>query len=87
MTPTLYLAATVTLIPLLTDAAGSTAPLAGADTTAHSWAVPWTLLSVISLVGLVVLALVVRRRRADRLADAADRVDPARSSAESISPA
>ncbi|MFB9688799.1 WxL protein peptidoglycan domain-containing protein [Amycolatopsis plumensis] len=62
VTPALYMAATVTLIPLLTDAAGSIAPLATADTTTHSWAVPWTLLTVI-LIGLVVVALVIRRRR------------------------
>ncbi|RSD11748.1 WxL protein peptidoglycan domain-containing protein [Amycolatopsis eburnea] len=63
VTPAVYLAATVTLLPLLTDAAGSTAPLAAADTTAHSWAIPWT---VVLLAALVAGTIVVLRRRRGR---------------------
>jgi hypothetical protein len=64
VTPALYLAATVTLVPLLTDAAGSTAPLPAADTTTHSWAIPWTLVVLLAvLIGLVAVLLVSRRRR------------------------
>ncbi len=63
VTPALYLAATVTLVPLLTDAAGSTAPLPAADTAAHSWAVPWTLVTIIVVLAGLVFVEVVRRRR------------------------
>ncbi|MFJ7216000.1 WxL protein peptidoglycan domain-containing protein [Amycolatopsis sp. NPDC098790] len=61
--PALYLAGTVTLVPLLTDAAGSTAPLSGVDTTAHSLAVPWTAVLVIVLCVLLIVFLIARRRR------------------------
>jgi hypothetical protein len=60
--PALRLTASVTLVPLLTDAAGSTAPLAAVETTAHGWAVQWTLLLVVGCV-LVVVVLAFRRRR------------------------
>jgi hypothetical protein len=64
VTPALYLAATVTLVPLLTDAAGSTAPLPSADTTTYSWAIPWTLVALLTvLIGLGAVLLVSRRRR------------------------
>jgi hypothetical protein len=66
VTPAFYLAATVTLVPLLTDAAGSTAPLPGVDATAHSWAIPWTLVLLIVLCGLIAVLLLVRRRQAKR---------------------
>jgi hypothetical protein len=57
VTPALRLMATVTLVPLLTDAAGSTAPLAATKTSGHAWTVPWSLLVVIVLVcGLVAAA-------------------------------
>jgi hypothetical protein len=61
VTPALYLAATVTLVPLLTDAAGSTAPLPATDTTTHAWAVPWTLVALV--VALIAVLVVLRRRR------------------------
>jgi hypothetical protein len=65
VTPALRLTATVTLVPLLTDAAGSTAPLPPATTSGHAWTIPWTLLLVIVVVlGLVVAGLASRRRRA-----------------------
>lgn len=58
--PALRVTAKVTVLPLLTDAAGSTAPLAAI--TASDRAVPWVLLVVpLVLVGGAVLAL--RRRR------------------------
>jgi hypothetical protein len=65
--PALRLAATVTLVPLLTDAAGSTAPLAATEGSGHAWAVPWALLAAVALVGGLAAAGVVvalRRRRA-----------------------
>ncbi|WP_410675248.1 DUF916 domain-containing protein [Amycolatopsis sp. cmx-4-68] len=61
VTPAVHLTATVTLVPLLTDAAGSTAPLPAADTTAHGWAIPWTLVGL--LLALVAVLTVLRRRR------------------------
>ncbi|MEU6012183.1 DUF916 domain-containing protein [Streptomyces sp. NPDC047453] len=68
--PALRAAGTVTLVPLLTDASGSVAPLAGAKTTTHAWTVPWTLLlCVIVLIGLVAAGLVSRSRRHRRRAE------------------
>lgn len=61
VTPAVRLTGTVTLVPLLTDAAGSTAPLSTVETTAHAWAIPWlVLLPLVALCGLV--AFVARRR-------------------------
>jgi hypothetical protein len=65
--PALRLTGTVTLVPLLTDASGSVAPLAVAETTTHTWTVPWALLLfVVVLCGLVVVGLASwsRRRKA-----------------------
>lgn len=60
--PSLRLAAMVKLTPLVTDASGSVAPLAGTTTTAHGWAISWILLLLVAaLIGLAVLA--VRRVR------------------------
>lgn len=62
--PALRLTATITLIPLLTDASGSTAPLATVKATTHAWPVPWALLLLLAvLCGLAVVVLVLRRRR------------------------
>ncbi|HEY0542180.1 MAG TPA: hypothetical protein VGD53_27720 [Actinoallomurus sp.] len=64
VTPALRLTGTVTLTPLLTDAAGSVAPLAGVETTTHAWTTPWALLIfLVVLCGLVVAGLTSRRRR------------------------
>jgi hypothetical protein len=64
--PALRLTATVTLIPLATDAAGSTAPLAATKASGHALIVPWSLLAVIIvLCGLVVAGLAFRSRRRD----------------------
>ncbi|MFG1709527.1 WxL protein peptidoglycan domain-containing protein [Nonomuraea sp. M3C6] len=62
--PALRLTGTVTLIPLLTDAAGSVAPLAVVETATHAWTIPWALLLLlVVLCGLVVAGLTFRRRR------------------------
>jgi cbb3-type cytochrome oxidase subunit 3 len=63
--PTVRVAATVTLKPLVTDASGTITPLDPVDATTHAWAVPWSaLVLLVVLIALVVLALRVRRRRA-----------------------
>jgi hypothetical protein len=68
VSPALRLTATVTLVPLLTDAAGSTAPLAAIKTSGHAWIVPWSLLLVVVvLCALVVAALALRPRRRARV--------------------
>ncbi|MCC5577597.1 DUF916 domain-containing protein [Microtetraspora sp. AC03309] len=65
--PALRLTGTVTLIPLLTDASGSVAPLATVESTTHAWTIPWALLLLlIALCGIVVAALTSRRRRQTR---------------------
>jgi hypothetical protein len=62
--PALRLTGTVTLVPLLTDASGSVAPLAVVGTTTHAWTIPWALLLfLVVLCGLVVAGLASRRRR------------------------
>ena len=70
--PALRTTTTVTVVPLLTDAASSTAPLA--TVSVHARTIPWALLAfavvVCALVILAVLA-VRRRRRATAGADAA----------------
>ncbi|MFC6083454.1 WxL protein peptidoglycan domain-containing protein [Sphaerisporangium aureirubrum] len=64
--PALRLTGTVTLVPLLTDASNSVAPLAAVETTAQAWTIPWALLlCVVVLCGLVGLAFRRRRRRSD----------------------
>jgi hypothetical protein len=63
VTPAARLTGTVTLVPLLTDAAGSIAPLSPVKTTAHAWTAPWALLlSLVVLCGLVAAGLTFRRR-------------------------
>jgi hypothetical protein len=72
--PALRLTATVTLVPLLTDAAGSIAPLTAAKTSGHAWTVPWSLLlAIIVLCGLVVAGLAFRPRRRDGAPDGPSR--------------
>lgn len=64
VTPALRLTGTVTVIPLLTDAVGSIAPLDPVEATAHTWAVPWVLVLLVIVVCAVVATAVVFRRRA-----------------------
>lgn len=59
VTPAVRLSGTVTLLPLLTDAAGSTGPLTPMSTTTHTWTTPWWLLLLVLLAAAVVV--VVRR--------------------------
>ncbi|MFC0507457.1 WxL protein peptidoglycan domain-containing protein [Micromonospora costi] len=65
--PTVRLAATATLTPMLTDASGSVTPLKPVETTAHGWAVPWTLtVLVVVLIAIVVAAILLSRRNRER---------------------
>ncbi|WP_214108254.1 COG1470 family protein [Acrocarpospora catenulata] len=66
--PAVRLGATTILMPLLTDASGSTTSLEPVLASADAWAVPWTqvLLFVVLVVVIVGSILLVRRRRAGR---------------------
>ncbi|QIZ37413.1 WxL protein peptidoglycan domain-containing protein [Saccharopolyspora sp. ASAGF58] len=59
----LQLTGTVTLVPLLTDAAGSTAPLPAVENTTHAWAIPWGLFLLIAVMCVLVVAVLAFRRR------------------------
>jgi hypothetical protein len=65
VTPALRLTGTVTLVPLLTDASGSVAPLAAVQTRSYGWGTPWVplLLLLVAVCGLVVTGRAFRRRR------------------------
>jgi hypothetical protein len=65
VTPAGRLTAAVDLLPLVTDAAGSTATFPVSKTSTHAWTIPWTLLLLIVLVA-VVAVLVIRRVRGAR---------------------
>jgi hypothetical protein len=68
VTPALRLTARVTLVPLLTDAAGSTAPLAATTASGHALIVPWSLLAlIVVLCGLAVALTRLRVRRSSAL--------------------
>ncbi|MGP4095238.1 WxL protein peptidoglycan domain-containing protein [Nonomuraea sp. KM90] len=60
--PLLRLTGTINLVPLLTDASNSVAPLAAVETTADTWTAPWALPLLLAAL-CVVAALVLRRRR------------------------
>lgn len=63
--PSVRLAATVTLTPIVTDASGTITPMDRVDATTHAWAVPWSaLVLLLILIAVVVLAVRSRRRRA-----------------------
>ncbi|GGI94904.1 COG1470 family protein [Streptomyces brasiliensis] len=67
--PALRATATAALVPLLTDASGSVAPLATVKTATSAWAVPWTLLlCLVVLCGMAAAGSVTwsRRRRRRR---------------------
>jgi hypothetical protein len=66
----LRLTGTVALVPLLTDASGSVAPLTAAETTTHAWTGPWAVLLLLVAVGGLVTAGLAVRRRARRGTDA-----------------
>jgi hypothetical protein len=55
--------ATVTVTPLLTDAAGSTAPLPAVKASGHAWTIPWALLAAVLFVVVLVTAAVRLRLR------------------------
>ncbi|MGI8312308.1 hypothetical protein [Saccharopolyspora hattusasensis] len=59
----LQLTGTVTLVPLLTDAAGSTAPLPAVENTTQAWAIPWGLFLLIAVMCVLVVAVLAFRRR------------------------
>jgi hypothetical protein len=60
--PKLWVTETVTVIPLLTDAAGSISPLPKVHASGHALAIPWVLLVLVG--ALIGAALAWRRRRA-----------------------
>src|SRR6202008_4651048 len=62
--PAIRSTATVTITPLLADAAGSIAPLAPVKGSGHGWTIPWSLLFVVALVAAA--AVVVLRRYAKK---------------------
>ena len=62
VTPALQVTATVTLVPLLTDAAGSTAPLRATKASQHAWTVPWSLLLLVVVVVCGLVAALRPRR-------------------------
>ncbi|MGW2280256.1 WxL protein peptidoglycan domain-containing protein [Streptomyces sp. NPDC001770] len=68
VTPAYRIAATVTVTPVLTDAAGSKTALKPVRATAHGLAVPWTLTLLVVLVvaGIVAAVVLTRRGRARR---------------------
>ncbi|MBZ4486293.1 DUF916 domain-containing protein [Microbacterium sp. cx-55] len=73
------LTATATLTPLVTDAAGSTAPLDAVTASATGWAVPWTLLILVLLLAVAAVLFFRGRRGRKRARDAgeAERVERA----------
>ncbi|WP_234010597.1 DUF916 domain-containing protein [Streptomyces sp. SPB074] len=67
VTPSFAVKARITLTPLLTDASGSTSPLAPVTATTHAPAIPWVLLVLLLvLTAATVTALRLRRDRARR---------------------
>ncbi|QRP45649.1 WxL protein peptidoglycan domain-containing protein [Amycolatopsis sp. FDAARGOS 1241] len=60
--PAVRLSAAVSVVPLLTDASGSTAPLPAVASSPGGWAVPWTLLIVLVVVCALAAVLLARRR-------------------------
>nr|WP_269329170.1 DUF916 domain-containing protein [Kineosporia babensis] len=77
--PSGRLNAKVTLVPIITDAAGSSTTLAPVTASASAWALPWTLILLIVVLLAVVVGIVVvsRRNRARRKKLEDERVDAA----------
>jgi hypothetical protein len=67
--PTVPLTGTVTLVPLLTDASSSIAPLTAVETTTHARTIPTALVLFVILCGLAVVVLAARRRRQAKLGE------------------
>jgi hypothetical protein len=65
VTPAGRLTAAVDIVPLLTDAAGSTSSLPAAQTSTHTWTIPWVLLLLVGLAAIVVVFVIRRYRRRD----------------------
>src|SRR5262249_4055953 len=63
VTPAVRSTADVSVIPLLTDAAGSIAPLPAISGSGHAWTLPWTLLLALVVVLGLAVAVVRRVRR------------------------
>lgn len=61
VTAAVRLSATVELLPLVTDEAGSVAPLKPVQATGHGWAIP--VLPLVGLIGAIALAVVATRAR------------------------
>ncbi|MEV4654390.1 DUF916 domain-containing protein [Micromonospora sp. NPDC049301] len=61
--PAVWLAATATLTPRLTDASGSTTSLEPVRATTHGWALPWMLLLVLVVLIAAVVGVLQYRRR------------------------
>jgi hypothetical protein len=59
--PAGVLVATVTLVPLYTDPAGSTGPLAAVERTGNGWAIPWLPLLMLGALGALI-AVAVRKQ-------------------------
>ena len=74
--PLFRVSATATLVPLLTDASGSTSSLEAVQATTHSWAIPWMLLLLVALLagGVTGARLLARRARVQRKASEDARV-------------
>ncbi|GAA2214123.1 hypothetical protein GCM10009850_095870 [Nonomuraea monospora] len=65
--PMLRLTGTIELVPLLTDAANSVAPLTAVKATAAAWAVPWwPVLPLVAVIGVAVWTWGNKKRQAER---------------------
>lgn len=69
VSPTVRLAATATLTPLITDASGSKTALKPVHSTTHGWALPWALLVLVVLLVVAVFGARALRRRAKKRED------------------
>lgn len=64
--PSGLLAATVAVVPLYTDPAGSTGPLATVEHTGHGWAIPWLPIMLVLCLGALVAVVLARMLRRSR---------------------
>jgi hypothetical protein len=51
------------LTPLVTDASGTITPLAEITTTGHGWAIPWSLLLLLVVLGALAFAAIRARKQ------------------------